>query len=610
MVDINGKNYSDILKIKGTDKKIDLTKLEGLQKTKQNQAIFDMVDKNKDGVIDEQEATILQNNLLTSSKGDGKISEREANNHYGKNNNTFDAIKSLADQQAQTIKGEKYIEKNGDITTYVYNSNNGDEFSYKYDSKTNADGTITHTFPDGSQEIQRKDGTKYTIQKDGTIINKDKDGNTVSVMKNGNTTTYPDENTTITKNVDGQTIQTIVVNGEKITRTDFEYQDGKTIEREYSDVWENTPLSSITVREKKDGHNVDTKYATEEDMTNNRPSEIITDTHNPTQKTTTKFTYNEDGSYSTETTNSAGEKTVKNFGADGKEIVEQPKPEIPTTHKVIKGESITKIVTDALAQQGIENPTPEQLKEAKKEFLELNKDLVKTYKGVKKEWHGNKFFYPDDVVKLPNFAGDKPTVKPQTKTEKEVPPAVLARQQEVQAQLGDKYKVTINEEGKIEVRTQKGGLLPDATKKANDGIKTNKQEENGEILQNATKLANAQGNLSENDLAIVTAYDGDSSRTLNKNEFSAMIYDQLAEFPESVIETNKEQIQTLIDEAFAKVDAQNKDNELTSAELKQNMNTAIKELANKIDTLEQHGLQINANGELEDIPTPKSKRKK
>ena len=29
-----------------------------------------------------------------------------------------------------------------------------------------------------------------------------------------------------------------------------------------------------------------------------------------------------------------------------------------------------------------------------------------------------------------------------------------------------------------------------------------------------------------------------------------------------------------------------------------------------IKTLEKHGLQINANGELEDIPTPKSKRKK
>jgi predicted NodU family carbamoyl transferase len=99
MVDIHGKSYSDIIKIKGTDKKIDLTKLEGLQRTEQNKAIFDMVDHNKDGVIDRNEAQSLQGTLLTTSNGNGILSKREANKHYGEQMNAFEAISALADQQ-------------------------------------------------------------------------------------------------------------------------------------------------------------------------------------------------------------------------------------------------------------------------------------------------------------------------------------------------------------------------------------------------------------------------------------------------------------------------------------------------------------------------------
>jgi hypothetical protein len=586
MVDINGKSYSDILKIKGTDKKIDLTKLEGLQKTKQNQAIFDMVDKNKDGVINSDEAKTLQESLLTSSKGNGTISKREANKHYGKNQNPLDAIEALSDQQTQTIKGEEYVEKNGDVTTHIYNSNVDGNYSYKYDSKTDADGNISHTFADGTQEFIRKDGTKYTIQDDGSIVNKDKNGKTISVMKDGNITTFPDEHTTITTNIEGQIIQTVKIDDEKITRTDFEYQDGKTIEREYPDVWESAPLTAITVREKKDGHNVDTKYTTEEDMTNNRPSEIVTDAHNPTQKTVTKFTYNEDGSYTTETTDSAGEKTVKKFDAEGKEIVEQPKPEIPTTHKVIKGESITKIVTDALAQQGIENPTPEQLKEAKKEFLELNKDLVKTYKGVKKEWHGNKFFYPDDVVKIPSFTNgttptddsekvyDDGTIPEVVITAKRPSQETIARRREVQEQLGDKYDVGYDNEGNIEVRDLKGNVLPKATKMANDGIKTNKPTE-----------TQPEETLSEEENEAIAEFDDDKSGTLDKDEYTKIMMDQIESLGLTVDDSNKAEIQKLIDEAFAKIDEENNNGILTKEELAQKGTESVALIADRLEAI-------------------------
>ena len=73
------------------------------------------------------------------------------------------------------------------------------------------------------------------------------------------------------------------------------------------------------------------------------------------------------------------------------------------THKVVKGETIHKIVTDALKEQGIEEPTDEQIKKAKRALLKENADAVQTYTGKKKEWHGNKFFFPDEELTIPDY---------------------------------------------------------------------------------------------------------------------------------------------------------------------------------------------------------------
>ena len=572
MVDINGKSYSDIIKIKGTDKKIDLTKLAGLQRTEQNKAIFDMADHNKDGVIDTKEAKSLQGSLLTSSNGNGKLSEREANRLYGKGVNAFDAINALADQQKAFEEGKEYIETDGNKSThyskgFTYTEIENGEFVTKvskgisYTQEVHSDGSITTTTDDGVQEIQYKDGTRQQIHTDGTVISYDKNGKKTSVLKEGNTTTFPDDNTSITKNLDGKTIQTTVAKDGEIIRTDFEYQNNKTIERVYSDIGKSAPLTSITVRETKDGHNIDTKFATEEDMTNNRPSEIVTDAHNPTQKTVTKFTYNEDGTYSTETTDSAGKKTVKNFNADGTEIVKEQKPEVPTTHTVVKGESITQIVKDALSQQGIENPTPEQLKEAKKEFLELNKDLVKTYKGVKKEWHGNKFFYPDDVVKIPTVVKeeaaapvkDNNTVENNDNTVEQtsgntdpkdvkIPEETKARQAELQEIVGPENKVEIAEDGTFVVKDTNGNILPEATKMAN-GATDNDSEIN-----------------------LMMAYDGDGSASLDINEYTNFIIEFMGEAGVTIDDSNREQILNLIQNHFDSMDVKDKNGAQTKAE--------------------------------------------
>ena len=194
MVDINGKSYSDIIKIKGTDKKIDLTKLEGLQRTEQNKAIFDMVDKNKDGVIDRKEAQSLQGNLLTTSNGDGKLSRREANKLYGEQMNAFDAISALADQQAAFESGNEYIETSGNKSThysqgYSYAEIQDGEITHhtvkglSYTQETDQNGAVTTILDDGTQEIQYKDGTSQQIKTDGTIITYDKNGNKLHSYK-------------------------------------------------------------------------------------------------------------------------------------------------------------------------------------------------------------------------------------------------------------------------------------------------------------------------------------------------------------------------------------------------------------------------------------------
>ena len=76
------------IKIKGSDKTVDLSKLQGLVKTDQNQSIFNMkvkgsdgkevqIDANGDGVIDAGEAQNLARYLKETGGRDDKISARD-----------------------------------------------------------------------------------------------------------------------------------------------------------------------------------------------------------------------------------------------------------------------------------------------------------------------------------------------------------------------------------------------------------------------------------------------------------------------------------------------------------------------------------------------------
>ena len=390
----------NVIKLKGQKQTIDASKLEGLKKTKKNEVIFNKFDENKDGTLDTREANNMQT-WLKETAGNTKISKREMKNST-KDKESFEALSNLAKQQKDLAENNEYTETNDRVKTHVIKNENGIS---KFDETEDKEGTITEEYDDGTKKVKYKDGSYDEIDKEGTITKFNENKDKTAIIKDGKTTTFSGNKTTV-KNEKGEVIEETEVEDGKEIKSTYEHTDGKTIKRQTT----NGTLDFITVSQTVDGHTIDTTYETEEDMKNNKPSKEVKDAQNEALKTTTTYTYLDNGNVKIDVTNAKGEVTTTYKNDKGEEI---ENPENETTYTVQKGDSITKIVKDAMKAQGIENPTAEQLRKAKAEFLEMNKDLVKIYNGVKQEWKGNKFFYPDDVVKIPRFEKPKKTEQPE-----------------------------------------------------------------------------------------------------------------------------------------------------------------------------------------------------
>lgn len=598
------------LKLKGKDgKTIDLNKLNGLHLTKGNEALIKGFDKDNNGILDEGEASALRSKLEDLA-GNGTISKRELNKFFGKDANAMEALSKLADQQ-NTPVGEKYTEVSGDTTTELYNSAFGAEHADKKAVTKNPNGSVTTEYQDGTTVLQNKDGSyvvkdkdgkvveqktvfqdgSYSIQKDGTTVNYDKKGNKTSTVQGDKFYYFPDDNTSIIKDKNGVTLEKVTTKeGDGYdTHTKYEYKDGQTIAREYHESWNNnqSTLNSITVSAKKDGHNVDTKYASEEDMQKGRPSEQITDAQNPTLKTVTKYSYDSKGNVKAETTNSAGEVTTKYTNSKGEEI-QGNQFDAPETYTVQKGQSITQIATAALKNQGIENPTPEQIKSARKAIVEANPDQVHTMKSGK--YAGNKYFYANVQINIPKFKSDAGTVDNSEKTydagtTKEVTvkakvPTTEAQnlRKQIQTVLGPKYDVGYSQDGKIEVRTKDGQINEEATKRANDmlassnepvspnGLTTSDQEDIESMMKDSDTITK----------------DGQ----IDKNEYNQYINNMLANIGFEITDANRDQVQELINNSFTSMDTITSDGKITKEELQKNAKEVIIKLTNDLDKLD------------------------
>ncbi len=575
----NGATPHTTLKLKGKNgQTINLNDLEGLQKTEQNEDLFKRYDKNNNGIIDKDEVVAMRNNLQTIA-GNNTISKRELNKHFGKDSNAMEALSKLASQQETLQNSSSYQEVNGNTTTYVYKGIDN-EHSYTYKKTTNGE-FVTTEMNDGSKEIKYKDGSRMEISKDGvqTLYN-NKGQKYLITNPDGSTIEHtPDGNKSITRNAGGQTTRIIELKNQQESRTDFEYTGDKTIARTYNGIGTDAPLSSITVSEKQNGHNVNTKYATEEDMKNSRPSEQITDAHNPTLKTVTKFTYDKNGNVKAETTNSAGETTTKYTNTKGEEISDtqfNSEKQDTTTYTVPKGHTITQITTDILKQQGIENPTPEQIKDARKQIIETNSDQIQTMKSG--QYKGNKYFYADAEIKVPQLNTaqnseqediiDGGTLPEVVVTAKRISPEMKAKRQQLQALLGEKYEVGYSKDGKLEVRNKNGDILPEATKKANQGISETETKPLSEI--------------------ILEKGDNDKSDSLDKTEFRNFIINFLKL---ELTDANRTQIENLIETSFNSFDSINTDGTISKEELNKNAKELLENIGNQINEIEKKQFQ-------------------
>ena len=584
MVDGIGGNQpqnQNILKLKGQKKTIDLNGLVGLRQTDKNKAIFERFDHDKNGVIDQNEAKQMQL-WMNKAAGNDKISNREMNKTFGKD--TFSALSALADQQA-VGKGKEYVEINGNKSTTIYRSNVDSEHDY-FSTKTNHDdGSSTIVSSDGTQTIQHKDGSRDDIDKDGTIISYDAKGKKTAVIKDGLTTTFtPDGNKSITKNADGQTVSSMELRDNKEILTKYEYSNGNTIAREYADGAQIPSSIIVSGRSSENGPTttIETKYNSEDDMKNNRPSSK-TENKGLATETTTTFEYDSKGNKKVSIYSGGSKNSVTHYENSEGKTISAGEYDATQTYTVQKGDSITQIVTNALKEQGFANPTSDQINDAKEQFMEMNKDNVRTFGG---KASGKKGFFPNDTVSIPNFKSSISDVYLNNVdvAVAKITPEMKAKRQAIQQQLGDNYDVTYAKDGSLEVRNKNGVLLEDVT-----------------AMVNKPKTSN------DDDVEQMMKSDKNNSKTLDTTEYKSFILAQLKDCGVEINDKNKAQIEQLIDKSFNDIDTIKQDRELTREELQKNAPQIISNLADEINKIAEPPLTQNTS-KFVDSPVANDKK--
>lgn len=569
------------LKLKGTKgKQIDLQNLKGLQKTKNNEALFTRYDKDGNGVIDEKEAISMRNELQ-SIAGNKTISQKEINSFGG--DNAFSALNALADQQKAIKDGKGYTETNNGVTTH-YGSVKGSE----YTETTNDDGSKTY----------ENSNIKETIYKDGSsqILNKS-NGTTKETNADGYKTYYDAQgNKTAFESPDGKSLEefypgtnqrssikntTTTEDGKEISITTKYSEDGKKTSRT-----ETSGNDSITKNYNQDGtvknvvvsdRNTEITYASEADELADRPQQEILNKNNDTLKQTITYTYDSKDNVKAETKDSAGQITTKYTNSKGEEINSKDF-DAPTTYTVKTGDSITKIATAALKEQGIENPTEEQLKSAKQQLIASNDDgqKVGTYTKPNTKYTGNRFFYPNTEITIPKFefnkteskSGIKQPIEEKTTelqeleltvTAPKISEEMKAKRQEAQAILESDFEVGYAADGKsLEVRDLDGNIDKDLTKVVNSD--------------------------NEDDINTMMQKDANKNGTLDKTEYKNFILNFIANSGQiEITQDNEQAIHQLIDNSFNSMDSIKQDGALTRDELRQNAPQILEQLMEQIN---------------------------
>lgn len=430
MVDgVNGGNYKP-LKLKGTGKSIDLNKLEGLRVTEKNKSIFsgkalnidingdgkidenDTFDTNGDGIINGDEVGKMQQFLNKLGGRDHKTTAKDFHTTDANNQTNFEALESLADQQAAAVDNKIYEEKTGNTTTVFH-----------------ADGSKTETI---------KEEDKITD---------------ITYPKGSNKPSSKQERTP-----------------EKDTYSEYTYDGDTTTTRKYDRTNNSGKLESITVSGKKEpapelfelpegDATTEATYNSQEDFDAGKPAAKTFDYGNT--KVTVSYKYNDDGTITaTIPTREDGDKVVTyKQNADGtteavetkpQEAAPETKPQEetqpqqdtqPAAYEVKRGDNLWKIAKNHLGEGATAT-----------EIANLVNDMIEANPQIKNP----NLIYPGDQITIPTgekpeAAQSTPQAQPTQPTQPTQPatPAPAPAQNEVKYDLNkDSVYNGIKDEGK------------------------------------------------------------------------------------------------------------------------------------------------------------------
>ena len=356
--------------------------------TAEQKSIFNAIDADKNGVVDEEELEKLKSGL--DKNGNNTISKREAKK-FLKNND----LKNLDKKEVMKF-----------LKSYLDNTQNVE------------DAEVVDTAADGQKtvKISYKDGTSEVVN--ANFISKtDQNGNTVSKYYDDNKTLEKEKRTTsegdsieIKYDSDGETPISSLENKKDGTETQIEYKEGKPVTKQVKlgttksnytfDEQGNEILNSKIENEGVPTKERTTNYTYNEDGTvtenikeNAKTTErlrkgdiIISENINDNGKLS-KRTYYEKG-YEEETTDDKGNPTVNVYSLDNKKLAQQ---------KTIDGQKVSVLYdgegnTRTIVQNG-ESPAAIAKKFgcSVEDLLEVNKDVLK----------GKKYFDVGAEIRVP-----------------------------------------------------------------------------------------------------------------------------------------------------------------------------------------------------------------
>lgn len=373
-----GKNQADLSLLKGGLQKKDLNGNAKME------SIFDAIDKDKNGILDDSEIK----KFLEGEEGGTQGFDKDGNK-VGTNKEANAFIKE------NNLKGEHIKKK--DVIEFLKQYGQNENLENIESTVKGEDGKITITYKDGNKKIINPEDNSYQLIKPN--------GEKGSITENYNAETIlqskeviSEDGTITTKTIyreDGQTEKAVIEtnsNDNTVSTTAFDKDGNKKstlIENEKEDLYitikyEDNKPASKTVEHGASNQNICIEDYTY-DENGNEVIQSKVEHLGFANETNTKYTHNEDGSY-TEDITCEGEntRTVNTCNSDGHKL---------TQTKTVDGEEYSATYDGQGNTTGVVLQNRESIEQLAKKFGCSVKDL--------QELNGKQKFAVGDTIKVP-----------------------------------------------------------------------------------------------------------------------------------------------------------------------------------------------------------------